>query len=181
MPGIFTYFKFLLKSSSAHGVHSPFVYDLVSLCLRKKRKTAPIYKELTKPFPKVFRPKHIRILNDIISYLEVKGYAHLCKSEHSIDKLPITKLLPKVTNSIADFIYTPQENFNHHHANQLLKELKTNAVLVIENPYNNIAVWENLKKNPKAHVIVDTYFFGLVFNRKQQAKEHFYIRLKELF
>ncbi len=30
------YFQFLLKSSNQHGVHSPFVYQLVTKCLYKK-------------------------------------------------------------------------------------------------------------------------------------------------
>ena len=31
------YFQFLLKSSNQHGVHSPFVYQLITQCLYKKK------------------------------------------------------------------------------------------------------------------------------------------------
>jgi len=33
-----SYFKFLLKSTNEHGIHSPFVYDLVSKCFYNKTK-----------------------------------------------------------------------------------------------------------------------------------------------
>ena len=172
-----SYRNFLLKSSSAHGVHSPFVYDLVSLCLRKKRDTALLYNELVSGFPKIFRAKHIRILNHIISYLEIKNYAHFCESEHNIDKLPSIELLAKTKHPKADLIYLPVENFNLHHSTLLIEGLKNNGVLIIENPYSNPEVWETIKQHHESHIVVDTYFFGLLFNRKQQAKEHFFIRL----
>lgn len=177
MPSIFSYSNFLSKSSTAHGVHSPFVYDFVTLCLRKKRETVTLYKELATGFPKIFRAKHIRVLNDVFEYLEVSNYAHFCENEHTIDKLPFTSLLPKTTHPKADLIYLPQENFNLHHSSLLTEGLKNNGVLIIENPYSNIQVWENLKQQYKNIIVVDTYFFGFIFNRKQQAKEHFKIRL----
>lgn len=40
-----SYFKFLLTSTNKHGVHSPFVYDLVTQCLYDKKKY-PQYKLL---------------------------------------------------------------------------------------------------------------------------------------
>ena len=172
-----SYRNFLLKSSSAHGVHSPFVYDLVTLCLRKKRKTASLYKKLVTGFPKIFNAKHIRVLNDVFKYLEVNNYAHFCESEHTIDKLPYSALLPKTTHPNADLIYLPQENFNLHHSSLLIEGLKNNGVLIIENPYSNQKVWETIKEQHENIIVVDTYFFGLLFNREQQAKEHFKIRL----
>jgi len=171
------YRNFLLISKNEHGVHSPFVYDLVTLCLRKKRETATLYNDLKNGFPRVFKAKHIRILNDIIGYLEINQYGHFCEREHGIDKLPITKLLSKTKHKSADLIYIPEENFNLHHTNQLIEELKQNAVLVIENPYSDEEVWKLIKSEQKSNIVVDTYFFGLIFNRKQQANEHFNIRL----
>jgi len=162
-----SYRDFLLKSN-----------DLVTKCLRKKRDTASLYKELKNGFPKSLNAKHIRILNDVISYLEIMNYGHFCESEHNIDKLPITKLLTKTNHSSADLIYVPVENFNSHHADQVISELKKEAVLVIESPYSNSDVWENFKEKQKTHIVVDTYYFGFIFNRKeQQANEHFNIRI----
>jgi hypothetical protein len=38
------------------------------------------------------------------------------------------------------------------------------------------AAWEEIKKHPKVTVTVDLFFFGLVFFRKEQAKEGFILR-----
>ena len=37
--------------------------------------------------------------------------------------------------------------------------------------------WEAIKKHPKVTVSIDTFFWGFVFLRTEQAKEHFTIRL----
>ena len=35
---IFAYFKFFFKSTNQHGIHSPFVYDLVTQCFYDKKR-----------------------------------------------------------------------------------------------------------------------------------------------
>lgn len=42
---IIAYIRFLLASTNEHGVHSPFVYDLITRCFYNKAKL-PIYKQL---------------------------------------------------------------------------------------------------------------------------------------
>jgi len=37
--------------------------------------------------------------------------------------------------------------------------------------------WEAIKKHPKVTVTIDTFSFGIVFFRQEQAKEHFKIRV----
>jgi len=37
--------------------------------------------------------------------------------------------------------------------------------------------WETIIKHPKVTVSIDTFFWGIIFFRDEQAKEHFTIRV----
>ena len=37
--------------------------------------------------------------------------------------------------------------------------------------------WEEIKSHPEVRVTIDSFFWGLVFFRKEQEKEHFTLRL----
>jgi len=39
------------------------------------------------------------------------------------------------------------------------------------------SAWSEIKKHPKVTVTVDIFYWGIVFFRKEQEKEHFKIRL----
>ena len=40
--------------------------------------------------------------------------------------------------------------------------------------------WEEIKKHPKVKISIDLYYFGIVFFRKEQPKEHFVLRQFQL-
>jgi hypothetical protein len=80
------YFQFLLKSSNQHGVHSPFVYQLVTKCLYKK-----IDKDSWKTFQtsnnKLLKNKKIKnshkkakILLKLIHYFKPKNNLEIANS-----------------------------------------------------------------------------------------------------
>lgn len=37
--------------------------------------------------------------------------------------------------------------------------------------------WNIIKNHPQVTVTIDTFFWGIIFFRKEQAKEHFTIRI----
>jgi hypothetical protein len=39
------------------------------------------------------------------------------------------------------------------------------------------AAWNKIIKDPQVTVSIDTYFWGLIFFRKEQAKERFVVRV----
>jgi predicted O-methyltransferase YrrM len=82
-----------------------------------------------------------------------------------------------------DLIY-----FDGHHTKeatlkyfqQLLSTAHNNSVFVLDDIHWSSgmeAAWEEIKAHPEVRVTIDTFFLGLVFFRKEQAKQHFTIRL----
>jgi predicted O-methyltransferase YrrM len=82
-----------------------------------------------------------------------------------------------------DLIY-----FDGHHTKeatlkyfyQLLPTAHNDSVFVFDDIHWSAgmeAAWEEIKSHPEVRVTIDTFFLGLVFFRKQQAKQHFKIRL----
>src|SRR5690606_16766862 len=67
------YIKFILKSTNQHGVHSPFVYELVTRCFynrpmnKKNNLTALFVKD------KKLSGKQIKFLNKLINYFQISG------------------------------------------------------------------------------------------------------------
>jgi hypothetical protein len=62
---------------------------------------------------------------------------------------------------------------------RLLPDVNNNSVCVLANIHASEAIetaWETIKKDPNVTVTIDTYHLGLIFFRKEQAKQHFIIR-----
>ena len=195
------YFQFLLKSSNQHGVHSPFVYQLITKCLYKK-----IDKDSWKTFQtsnnKLLKNKKIKnshkkakILLKLIHYLKPKNNLEIANSLN----LEVTALAMNSSNScVTTIANTPLEisevtlnrEFDcvYFHKNQItlktfntcLKTINNNSFFIFNDIYENsetIKNWSSIKNHPKVKVSLDLFYFGVIFFRKEQAKEHFKIRI----
>ena len=195
------YFQFLLKSSNQHGVHSPFVYQLITKCLYKK-----IDKDSWKTFQtsnnKLLKNKKIKnshkkakILLKLIHYFKPKNNLEIA---NSLD-LEVTALAMNFSNScVTTIANTPLEisevtlnrKFDciYFHKNQItlktfntcLKTINNNSFFIFNDIYENsetIKNWSSIKNHPKVKVSLDLFYFGVIFFRKEQAKEHFKIRI----
>jgi hypothetical protein len=203
------YFEFLLKSNNQHGVHSPFVYQLITKCLYKK-----INKNLWKTFlktktsvlknsssksdkNKVLSHKKTKLLLKIISYFNPKSILEIGASSglktmmfaNNKENSSVTTII-NATETLAestqnkkfDCIYF-HSNENQrtilHHFNTCLKSIHNNSLFIFNDMYGNkeaTATWSSLKKHSKVSVSVDLFYFGIIFFRREQAKEHFKIR-----
>ena len=62
----------------------------------------------------------------------------------------------------------------------LLPTINNNTIFIFDDIYWSKGMtdaWEIIKNHPQVTVTIDTYKFGFVFFRQEQAKEHFTIRL----
>ncbi len=63
--------------------------------------------------------------------------------------------------------------------NQLLEHITNNSVFIFDDIHWSDEMeeaWEEIKSHPKVSVTIDLFFLGLVFFRKEQAKENFILR-----
>ncbi|WP_103071250.1 hypothetical protein [Aquimarina sediminis] len=184
------YFKFLFKSTNQHGVHSPFVYNLVTKCFyNTKEKT--IYSTLKSILKKSdhkteFKYRTAKLLNRIPSYLEIKkvlihtNYTDVITQILTLDN---TILIDKIADNKKeyDMIYVDINQLQHpQEIEALFIKMHNNSVIILNSIWESestIAVWNQIKENSKVTVTIDTFYLGFVFIRTEQAKEHFTIRI----
>ncbi len=256
MHQVIAYIKFLIRSTNQHGVHSPFVYDLLTKCFYKKEERESFLK--LKQFRKkllqdkqtitvkdfgagsrVFKSnqrevcaiaknagisvKRAKLLNKLTRYLEIKNALELGTSVGissaamametnanvlTLEGCPETAgiaqqyfedfQLNNITVKVGEFDsllknLAPNKHFdliyfdgNHQKAptleyfHRLLPLAHNNSVFIFDDIHWSKEMeeaWEEIKLHPKVRVTIDSFFWGLVFFRKEQEKEHFTLRL----
>lgn len=150
------YLKFLFKSTNQHGVHSPFIYAFVTKCLYSKPKFK-IEKHLSKTD---------HLIQRSISYFNATRTINLN-----------TNTLTKKKYDVISFDAKQKVNFD---IKNIFKHIHNDTVLIIKNNYINKKAyqnWQAIKNQKTTTVTVDCFNISFVFFRKEQAKEHFRIRL----
>jgi len=252
-----SYLTFLLKSTNQHGVHSPFVYNLVTKCFynktnpTKKEAFLNIKKWLIKNSKiievtdfgkgsKVFKTNRRKVadiakiagvsdkkaflLIRICTYFKFENMLEIgtsvglgtsalsignpaakittlegCNNTSTIAKELFTEfnllnieqhignfnetISSALKNNSFDFIYfdgNHQKEATLMYFNKCLESAHNNSVFIFDDINWSVEMqlaWEEIKKHPKVSVSIDTYFWGIVFFRKEQKKEHFTIRI----
>lgn len=180
-----SYIKFLWNSKNEHGVHSPFVFDLVTKCFYDKTKY-PEYSLLKNT------SKKVRLFVRILWYFQPKtileiGNVNELKTNIFSSEITSFEDFKKNINasneSTFDFIYFNQNESQKatiEYFNLLLPTITNDSVWIINDIHKsneNENTWKIIKKHPKVKVTIDTFHFGIVFFRVEQEKEHFVIRV----
>lgn len=251
-----SYLKFFLKSSNAHGIHSPFVYDLITKCFYDKKEfpayiTLHTYREaLQKSSQKievtdygagsrVFKTntrnvseiakyagisrKRQELLFRICRYFKpekvlefgtslglataamalatkktmvttVEGCPNTAKvAKNYFEKFQLKNIQLKTIRFEEFFNSYPLKNFdfiyvdgNHSKTNtlnyfqELLKHCDDKTIIIFDDIYwsqEMTEAWQEIVKHPKVSVSIDTFYWGIVFFRQEQEKEHFVVRV----
>ncbi|WP_296636795.1 hypothetical protein [Polaribacter sp.] len=157
-----SYLKFLIKSTNQHGVHSPFVYNFVTKGLYTKNTKSPLTKKYSEL--KTLSSKEIKVLSKTITYFNVDEIFF----QNNLSNLQLNQLDKRELVFLNDL-------------KQLqLINLSTHFFIVAQNIYKDkksYTTWLNYLEKTENIVTIDTFTYGIIFFRPQQAKEHFIIRV----
>ena len=178
-----SYLQFLWHSKNEHGVHSPFVFLLLTQGLYNRKIKLPVADLSTS---KGVNSKKSQLLFKIVHYFSPKSILIVGATtfEKEVTSLanPKAKIDIDIDNAIYNCIYfssIPTNSITKETVEQLILTTENDSFWILEDIHANPdseALWHTLQQNPKVTVTIDTYHFGLVFFRKEQAKEHFIIR-----
>ena len=159
MRGFINYLAFKLIASNAHGIHSPFVFNLYTKGLTDKRikNKDPLLQGLLRligylNFNRIYCSKKT-------SYLAYDLNSKLTNQDHNAQLLCCSideyELIQKAVKEAKKPIFI----------NDLYRSSETKNK------------WNKLCKESKIEVSIDCYQFGLIFFRPGQVKEHFKLRI----
>jgi len=157
------YLLFLFSSTNQHGVHSPFVYTLVTKSLYKKDKYSSI--------------KSLNTALKLLDYFKISKIN--LKDQNDTLKALITEKFPNIRqdNNSESFIYL--DNLSNENV-LFIKEFEgfhNDTLIYINAIHKNYSNWNTLNNLEKIKVSIDTFHGGILFFRREQVKEHFKIRI----
>lgn len=158
---MFSYLKFLSKSTNAHGVHSPFVYNYITQGLYAK--------------PRLSRNKIEDVLLKSISYF---GYENIRIDDDSLRAKLETHLI-KLPNNTSPLDAIVLKDFKFETVLELIvaKKIHNDSLVLIQDLQGSQVEWEKTIAHPKITVSLDSFSVGILFIRHEQVKQHFIIRI----
>jgi hypothetical protein len=183
-----SYLKFLYESTNHHGVHSPFVFKLVTKCLYSQKPDMA-----RDNFGSSLNKKQIELLYRVLYYfkggkLMVLGpdagpVAQIFRTAGEREEKFtwfFTTMAPVPGGVNIGFVSHPEKEEALNLFEKLLPFINNDTVCVIPDIHASgemEELWEDIQRHPKVTVTVDVYHAGLVFFRKEQREQHFKIRM----
>ena len=177
---IFRYILFFFRSIHLHGVHSPFVFQLINRCLRSENM---ICKESFYNEPKGISHKQLQLLLKIIQYFDIKL---MYTTDEEIAKF--VKLANRGISVVTKDILGVDKTYDLIFINEVaenvlvtsfLENMHNNSVLVINDIHlrENQSHWQQLINHHCTTACIDVFTQGYVFVRREQKKEVFFVRV----
>lgn len=195
------YLKYLFDSKTKHSVHSPFVYDFVTNVLNDKSHRQE-YAKIRNLNASKINSKHLKLIYRIINRYKSKNILEIGVSCH-LDSKFLSNIHLKAnvffynlkTNEISeintqnniqsesfDFAFYNLKNNDSLTLSEFMNHLKyfhNNSIVAINNIHQSNEmeeVWRKIITQKEVTISIDLFFIGLVFFRKEQVKENFFIR-----
>jgi hypothetical protein len=183
------YLQHRLKAKNRHGLHSPFVYRLVDEVVYDFR-AKKLYNE-------VERHRKALLISDKKTGIspkpsKVDQLIYRVTADWQPNIITQLGMTPAITDSyLKNAINKDNDNrkvvfINPNNPKQLLNDMPNllagadeNTMLIFNGIYSNPGakqIWTQIKANPKVTATVDLFWIGLVFFRKGQRREDFFIR-----
>jgi hypothetical protein len=182
--------KYTWKAKGRHGIHSPFVYDLLDNCFK-----IPVSREkITRISSKI--NVHANTLSCVMQLSKHLNYSTLLTEkalQSDIEGLTKELSIPSEVQNLSFFDQVEKERhasiilLNAHsrnddilkRVNKLLPLLDENSLILINDiRANDLAYseWKQLKEKTEFHFSADVFHFGILAKRSFQVKEQFILR-----
>lgn len=171
---LLSYIRFFFKSIHLHGIHSPFVFSLITRGLRSKKISIlyPKNSELSQKEWQFFI-KLIRYANAQMIFIDdekLKNQANEIEKERFFSS--------EIKQEKYDIIFL-QKAYLQENIISFLDLMNNDSVLIINNlqKKSNQQKWNELITDIRCTACVTTFFQGLIFIRKEQKKQVFCVRI----
>ena len=189
------YLKYLFVSKTKHGVHSPFVFELVTKVIDVKTDLHEYLLNEQLKLKGKKNKKYLKLLVRLCQYFQPKNILEI--SSHTLEK---SNLLAKI-NPQSKLFYVQNNNIKQDHKLKVidlvlirsninsintirdielgLKYIHNDSFLIIENIHKTKkmeSVWSKIITHNKVSVSIDLFQIGIILFRKEQVKEKFIIR-----
>ncbi|MFV0530247.1 MAG: hypothetical protein ACK5MD_02290 [Flavobacteriales bacterium] len=147
------YIKFWIHARTAHGIHSPFIYNMVTKCLRNHNVFIQT-RFYTESIPK----KYNVLLNRILSFYGITSIS---------------------TDYERNFEVLISQNFKN--SEKIIQKLENNQFWFLLNIRKNkqtLKKWEKIIQHSDIEISIDLFLIGIILKRKEQSKEHFQLKPK---
>jgi hypothetical protein len=183
---LLAYFKFWWHSTNEHGVHSPFVFDLVTKCFYD-RTNHTTYQQLSKPNSKskflIRLSAYFKFESCFVPESISENFEYALNIENKTSKFKTIEDLIKTKSIISKvpcLIYVDAAIVEQHSIENLLEICHRDSMILVDSireTQSQFKYWNQLKSASEISVSIDTFYWGLLFLRTAQPKEHFTIRL----
>lgn len=179
--------KYTWKAKGRHGIHSPFVYDLMDICFKipVSRKKIDGFSAKMKVHTSTLRcltqlSKHLNhslLLSDSAIQTDIKAMAKDLGLSSDIQHLSFFDQEEKEKQP--SILLLTMDNCISSKVNKLLPLLDENSLILIDGIRGNDRVyseWQQLKEKTEFHFSADVFHFGILAKRSFQEKEQFILR-----